>query len=95
LRDASGALASRFVVFVLTRSFYGREDPTLTEALLLEAPSIFNWALAGLDGSPRAGSSSLRNPVATRSNNSRICHRRSPHSFAIGVSKDRSTHRGG
>ena len=47
--DASGALASRFVILVLTNSFYGREDPTLTDQLLLEAPGIFNWCLEGLD----------------------------------------------
>ena len=29
--DASGALASRFVMLVLTTTFYGREDPTLTD----------------------------------------------------------------
>ena len=49
LTDSSGALASRFVVFVMTKSFYGRENPGLTEELLLEAPDIFNWALEGLD----------------------------------------------
>jgi putative DNA primase/helicase len=47
--DASGALASRFIVLVLTRSFFGKEDPALTDALLAEAPGIFNWALDGLD----------------------------------------------
>lgn len=47
--DSSGALASRFVLLTLTRSFYDREDPTLTDALLAEAPGIFNWALQGLD----------------------------------------------
>ena len=47
--DASGALASRFVVSTLRISFLGREDPKLTDELLEEAPSIFNWALEGLD----------------------------------------------
>jgi putative DNA primase/helicase len=47
--DASGALASRFVLLVLRVSFYDREDPRLTETLIDEAPGIFNWALAGLD----------------------------------------------
>jgi putative DNA primase/helicase len=47
--DSSGALASRFVLIVLTRSFYDHEDPTLTAHLLEEAPGIFNWALDGLD----------------------------------------------
>lgn len=49
LSDSSGALASRFIVFVLTRSFLGREDPALTDKLLMEATGIFNWALEGLD----------------------------------------------
>ena len=49
LADSSGALASRFVVFVLRNSFYGKENPRLTDDLLMEAPAIFNWALEGLD----------------------------------------------
>jgi len=47
--DASGALASRFVMLTTNVSFYGREDPLLTDKLLDEASGIFNWALAGLD----------------------------------------------
>ncbi len=47
--DASGALASRFVLLVMTKSFLGREDPGLTDALLGEASGILNWALEGLD----------------------------------------------
>ncbi len=47
--DSSGALASRFVISILTTSFYGRENPALTAELLEEAPGIFNWALEGLD----------------------------------------------
>ena len=49
LTDSSGALASRFVVFVLRNSFYGNENPGLTDELLAEAPAIFNWTLEGLD----------------------------------------------
>ena len=49
LTDSSGALASRFIVFVLTKSFYGAENPRLTDELITEAPAIFNWALDGLD----------------------------------------------
>ena len=49
LTDASGALASRFIMFVMHRSFYGQEDPNLTDRLMAELPSIFNWALDGLD----------------------------------------------
>jgi putative DNA primase/helicase len=47
--DALGALASRFVILVLTETFLGRENPRLSDELLEEAPSIFNWALEGLD----------------------------------------------
>jgi hypothetical protein len=47
--DASGALAARFIVLVLTNTFLGREDPALTDTLLAESPGIFNWALDGLD----------------------------------------------
>jgi len=49
LSDASGALASRFILFVLKTSFIGRENPQLTAELLTEAPSIFNWVLEGAD----------------------------------------------
>ena len=45
--DASGALASRFIVLVLTESFLGREDPGLTDRLLTELPGILNWAIGG------------------------------------------------
>ncbi len=47
LADASGALASRFVVLTLNRSFFGQEDHGLTQRLLSELPGIFNWALTG------------------------------------------------
>ncbi len=47
LNDASGALASRFLVLVLRESFYGREDTGLTDRLLTELPGILNWAIAG------------------------------------------------
>ena len=49
LTDSSGALASRFIVLVLKKSFFGKENPGLTDELLTEAPAIFNWALDGLD----------------------------------------------
>ena len=48
-RDASGALAKRFVVLVFGHSFYGREDPTLLGRLLPDLPGILNWALDGRD----------------------------------------------
>lgn len=47
LSDASGALANRLVPLVLTESFLGREDPTLTSQLSTELPGILNWAIEG------------------------------------------------
>jgi putative DNA primase/helicase len=47
LADTSGALASRFIVLVLTHSFFGREDRGLTARLWPELPGILNWAIAG------------------------------------------------
>ena len=49
LTDSSGALASRFIVFTMTKSFYGKENPDLTAELLTELPGIFTWALDGLE----------------------------------------------
>ena len=39
--------AKRFIILVLVRSFYGREDQTLTARLSTELPGILNWALVG------------------------------------------------
>ena len=47
--DSSGALASRFVIMVIKKSHYGKEDPKLTEKLMPELSGIFNWALDGLE----------------------------------------------
>jgi putative DNA primase/helicase len=47
--DASGAIAGRFVILSMSRSFLGREDPSLTGTLAAELPGILNWALEGLD----------------------------------------------
>jgi putative DNA primase/helicase len=49
LGDASGAIATRFVILTLTESFLGREDHDLTEKLLADLPGILNWSLDGLD----------------------------------------------
>lgn len=49
LLDASGALASRFVLLRLMRSFFGEEDRQLSARLVAELPGILNWALDGLD----------------------------------------------
>jgi putative DNA primase/helicase len=45
--DGSGALAGRFVVLVLTKSFFGKEDPALTDKLATELPGILNWSIKG------------------------------------------------
>jgi putative DNA primase/helicase len=55
LADASGALASRFVTLVMTKSFYEQEDLGLASRLLAELPSILNWALEGRDRLERRG----------------------------------------
>jgi putative DNA primase/helicase len=49
LRDASGALAGRFVSLRMSRTFFGREDRALFAALQRELPGILNWALEGLE----------------------------------------------
>lgn len=47
LADSSGALAGRFLVLTLRESFYGNEDPRLTDKLLAELPGIMQWACDG------------------------------------------------
>lgn len=47
LKDASNALTGRFLVLRLHHSFYGQEDPALTDALLGELPGILKWSLDG------------------------------------------------
>ena len=47
MRDNSAALASRFLMLHMTRSFYGHEDFGLEARLLRELPGILNWAVAG------------------------------------------------
>jgi putative DNA primase/helicase len=49
LGDASGALASRFIILMLRNSFFGKEDLGLTDRLVTELPGILNWALDGWD----------------------------------------------
>jgi putative DNA primase/helicase len=55
LGDASGAVATRFVVLQLTESWLGRENTGLTAELLAELPSVLSWALEGLDRLNRTG----------------------------------------
>ena len=45
--DASGALASRFILLTLRRSFLDREDHGLVERLLDELPAILLWSIVG------------------------------------------------
>ncbi len=45
--DNSGALAKRFVPLVMRHSFFGKENPNLTNELLEELPGILNWAIEG------------------------------------------------
>ncbi|TPG13538.1 hypothetical protein EAH84_04885 [Sphingomonas oligophenolica] len=49
LSDASGAIASRFITLKMSQTFYGKEDPGLTDKLRCELPGIFEWALEGRD----------------------------------------------
>ena len=49
LRDASGAITSRLLVFArTTRNWLGDEDPALIDDLLGELPGILIWSLEGL-----------------------------------------------
>ena len=63
IEDASGALASRFIVLALKNSFYGREDPRLFDRLEPELPGILAWALDGWDRLDSRGS--FVSPVAS------------------------------
>lgn len=47
LSESSGALAGRFLILKFTQSFYGHEDPFLTDKLLKERPGILKWAIEG------------------------------------------------
>lgn len=47
IADASGALASRFVVLTMCQSFYGKEDRGLSNRLVGELSGILSWALVG------------------------------------------------
>jgi putative DNA primase/helicase len=49
LADVSGALASRFIIFVMTNSFLGREDAGLAGKLIAELGGILNWSIDGRD----------------------------------------------
>lgn len=53
--DASGAIARRFVVLTMSKSFLGKENIALTDELLTELPGILRWSLDGLDRLTRQG----------------------------------------
>jgi putative DNA primase/helicase len=55
LHDTSGALASRFIVLCLTKSFFGKEDLGLTHSLLAELPGVLIWAMEGRDRLAKRG----------------------------------------
>lgn len=55
LQDASGALASRFLVLEMRQSFLGKEDRGLGSRLKLELPGILKWALDGWSALQHAG----------------------------------------
>ncbi len=48
LTDASGALASRFIILKMQRSFYGSEDRGLLGKVTQDLPGILLWAIEGL-----------------------------------------------
>ena len=48
-KDASGAIANRFIILKMTRSWAKNPDRELANKLRPELPGILNWALAGLD----------------------------------------------
>jgi putative DNA primase/helicase len=64
IRDASGTIASRFIMLKLTESFFGREDTELQPTLLTELSGILNWALDGLDRLRKRGY--FRQPASSR-----------------------------
>jgi putative DNA primase/helicase len=48
-KDASGAIANRFMILKMTRSWADNPDLELADKLRPELPGILNWSLAGLD----------------------------------------------
>ena len=44
-----------FIMLLISKSFYGREDQGLTDKLLKELPGVLNWALAGWAALKRKG----------------------------------------
>lgn len=63
LYDTSGALASRFLILQMTKSFLGEEDVMLERRLLAELPGIFRWAVEGRQDLAESGRFTM--PVAS------------------------------
>lgn len=55
LKDPTGVVISRLITVVFGQSFYGKEDPKLTQKLLAELPGIVNSWLDGLQRLRRRG----------------------------------------
>lgn len=49
MRDSSGAIAKRYLVLTLKKSWLGKEDTSLFNRLKAELPGILLWALKGLE----------------------------------------------
>ncbi len=64
IRDASGTIATRYVLLKLTESFLGREDLNLKATLAPEMSGILNWTLDGLDRLCKRGF--FRMPASSR-----------------------------
>jgi putative DNA primase/helicase len=47
LNDSSGALVGRMILLRMSRSWYGKEDTSLTRKLMDEIPGILLWAIEG------------------------------------------------
>lgn len=55
LRDARGALVTRYLVLTFSQSWLGKEDTTLSQKLHKELPGILLWALQGFAGLKKRG----------------------------------------
>jgi putative DNA primase/helicase len=47
LNDSSGAIASRFIILKMEKSFLDAEDTGLSDRLIAGLPGVLNWAIAG------------------------------------------------
>jgi putative DNA primase/helicase len=89
LGDASGAVATRFLVLSLTQSWLGQEKPTLTDELLEELPATLGWSLEGLDRLREQGH--FTEPKASRDAVMALAELSSPVSAFVGEMCQRAT----